>query len=237
MSAGSPNPFEEQLELVLSRPVQPVRLDREDFARFKARYRDERAIDDEKRLEYYVSTRWLEFSAGDIFVDIAAQDCPFASYIRQVYGCRAYRQDLYYLKAGIHGFDIGGDASNLPLPDGSVTRIALHNSFEHFEGDGDCRFIHQAQRVLAPGGKMCIVPLFVGEVYHEETDAGWIDAQGTKHPWGVGARFAREYDIATFKERVVDHATQFAITIYRVENAAEIADSAYLRYFAIFQKQ
>jgi len=187
-------------------PVQGVRVERTDFDHFKARYKDKRAIDDEKRLEYYVSVRWLDFTRSDVFIDIAAQDCPFASYVHKTFGCRAYRQDLYYLEPGIHGSDIGGDASNLPLRDGTVTKIALHNSFEHFEGDGDTRFIREAQRVLAPGGKMCIVPLFIAETYAEESDAGWVDDQGVKHSWGIGARFARHYDLAQFKRRVLAHA-------------------------------
>ncbi len=229
------SPLEIQLGRIVGQPVQPVRLDRADFQSFKVRYHDKRAIDDEKLLEYYVSTHWLEFSRRDVFIDVAAQDCPFASYVRKIFGCRAYRQDLYYLKPGIHGSDIGGDAANLPLQSGTVTKISLHNSLEHFEGDADSRFISEAQRVLAPGGKMCIVPLFIGETYEEEIEAGWFDSEGVKHLWGVGARFARRYDVPQFKRRIVDHCTELAITVYRVDNTSEVACGAYLRYFAVFQ--
>jgi SAM-dependent methyltransferase len=229
--------WEQEWSAQISIPIQGVRLDRIAFEKFRARYRDKRAIDDQKRLEYYISTCWLEFEKRDTFIDIAAQDCPFATYVRQTYGCRAYRQDLYYLKPGIHGFDIGGDATNLPLPDGSVTKMALHNSFEHFEGDSDTRLIYEARRVLVPGGKLLIVPLFIGETYTEETDAGWVDEKGAKHLWGIGARFARIYDVTQFRARVLAHADGFDVRVYRADNVAELAAQAYLHYFIIFQKR
>ncbi len=231
------DPFDVRFGEILGKPIQPVRLDQAAFEEFKAHYEDNRAIDDEKRLEYYLSTQWLQFSRDDVFIDIAAQDCPFAFFVRKTFGCLAYRQDLYYLNPGIHGSDIGGDAANLPLPDGAITKIALHNSFEHFEGDSDTCFVHEAQRVLAHGGRMCIVPLFIAESYGEEKDAGWIDAQGVKHLWGVGARFARHYDLEQFKQRVLDHCAKFDVTVYRVEDATQVASGAYLQYFAVFQKR
>lgn len=229
--------WEREWASLIGTPIQSVRLDRADFENFKAHYKDKRAIDDQKRLEYYISSEWLRLNRRDVFIDIAAQDCPFAFYVRKKYGCRVYRQDLYYLKPGIHGTDIGGDATQLPLPNESVTKIALHNSFEHFEGDNDSRFIHEAERVLAPGGRICIVPLFFSENYFEETEAGWTDEQGVKHLWGVGARFARHYDLAQFKQRVVDHAPGFGITVYRVEDVGNISKNAYLEYFTILEKR
>ncbi|MEW6217606.1 MAG: glycosyltransferase, partial [Candidatus Bipolaricaulota bacterium] len=229
--------FEQRLAEIVGEPIREVRINRIDFERFKADYRDGRAIDDEKRLEYYITCRWMDFKADDVFIDVAAQDCPLAFYVRDTYGCRVYRQDPYYIKPGINGEDIGGDAASLPLPDGSITKMALHNSFEHFEGDTDIRFIKEAQRVLRAGGKLCIVPLFIGDRYIQETDAGWLDDKGVKHLWGAGARFARCYDLDHFRKRILDNSMSFRVKIYRVVNFGELSSSGYLRYFAIFEKE
>ena len=71
-------------------------------------------IDDAKLIEYYISYRWLDLGPDDTYIDIAAQDCPFAFFVRDTFGCQAYRQDLFYLEKGIHGSDIGGNAAPDP---------------------------------------------------------------------------------------------------------------------------
>src|SRR5262245_55057307 len=173
------------LERVTGRPVERISIAPGDFAAFKALYRDERGgIDDQKLLEYYVSWHFLDLSASDTYIDVAAQNCPFAFFLREKLGCKVYRQDLYYMKRGIHGDDIGGDASHLPLQDESVSKISLHSSFEHFEGQSDIGFIREAGRILTVGGKMVIVPLFMEDTFRVETDSGWVDEQGKKQLWG-----------------------------------------------------
>ncbi len=214
-----------------------IAVDKADFERFKASYLDPRPmVGDEKLLEYHISYSWLDLVPSDVYIDVAAQDCPFAFFVRDTIGCRVYRQDLYYIEPGIRGEEVGGDASRLPLADNSLSKMSLQNSFEHFEGDNDIGFIIEAQRVLRTGGKLCIVPLFIGEQYQLETEAGWVDERGVKHVWGIGARFSRQYDLTQFKERILDSCSRFAVQVYCVENATEISDDCYVQYFAIFEK-
>ena len=132
---------------------------------------------------------------------------------------------------------MGVVATALAFSDGALSKIALHNSFEHFEGDSDIRFLREAARVLRPKGKVCIVPLFVGLQFRIETEAGWIDEQGKKHLWGVGARFSRTYDPASLDERVLKNCHDFDVTWYIVENAYEIDAGCYLRYFLLLEKR
>lgn len=82
------------------------------------------------------------------------------------------------LEKGIHGADIGGNAARIPLQSGSVSKMSLHNSLEHFEGRSDIRFFREAQRLLRPGGKLLVAPLFIGEAYSTVKDAGWVDEDG-----------------------------------------------------------
>jgi hypothetical protein len=220
----------------VGRPVVPVRLDLDEFADFKTWYRDERDfIDDMKLIEYHISLKWLAFEANDVYVDVAAQNCPFAPFVHDRFGTKAYRQDLYYMDHGVHGTDIGGSASHIPLRKGSVTKMSLHNSLEHFEGRSDTGFIREAQRLLSPGGKLIVVPLFIRDRYSEVRDDGWIDSEGVKHLWGIGARFARWYDPAQFQRRIVSRAQKLTATVYYAENIHEVHPSCY-PYFALFEK-
>ncbi len=229
--------FKTRFEQLIGRPIIPMRIDAQDFAHFKTLYIDTRnMIDNEKLLEYYISFRWLEFNAADTYIDVAAQDCPFAFFIRDRFNCRVYRQDLFYLKKGIHGEDIGGDASKIPLPSDLVSKISLHNSLEHFEGNSDIKFFREAQRLLRPGGKLLIMPLFIGDDYMIETDAGWVDEKGVKHLWGKGARFARIYDLPEFNSRILKNSNKFKLHVYHLQNAYEIDPKCYAEYFAIFEK-
>jgi SAM-dependent methyltransferase len=229
--------FKTRFEQIIGRPVIPVRIEAQDFFHFKTLYSDTRnMIDDEKLLEYYISYRWLEFNATDTYIDVAAQDCPFAFFIRDQFSCRVYRQDLYYMEKGIHGEDIGGDASKIPLPRNSVSKISLHNSLEHFEGNSDIKFFREAQRLLHPGGKLLVMPLFIGDEYMIETDAGWVDEEGVKHLWCEGARFARIYDLPQFKSRILKNSKKLKLQIYHLQNAYEIDPNCYAEYFAVFEK-
>lgn len=217
--------------------VRSIRIDKIDFSNFKSRYFDPRpGIDEEKLLEYYVGYTWLELRPDDIFIDIAAQDCPFAFFVRDTVGCRVYRQDLYHMDPGIHGTDIGSNAANLPLPTGSVSKMSLFNSFEHFEGDDDSAFIREAGRVLTPGGRLCIVPLFIGPEYVVEPQGGWTDGAGVKHCWGEGARFSRIYDVRRFEDRILRFCDRFQVQLLVVENAGEIGAGVYLQYFLILER-
>lgn len=230
-------PSSQQLQAITGKPVQILRLDPAEFAEFKTQYIDKRGgVENQKLLEYFISYKFLEFNPSDTYIDVAAQDCPFAFFVHEKVGCKTYRQDLYYMKKGIHGSDIGGDASKLPLKDEAVTKISLHNSFEHFEGESDTGFIKEAQRVLAMNGRMIIIPLFFEDTYRIETDAGWVDADGEKHLWGKGARFGRYYDVENFEKRIIQNAPSFNIQFYYIENILEMGPGSYGQSFAIFEK-
>lgn len=227
----------QKIEQVLGQPVIPIHLNGDDFALFRALYPDPRGmIDAEKLVEYYISYRWLNFNKQDIYMDVAAQDCPFAFYIQKEFHCKVYRQDLYHFSPGIHGTDIGCDATSIPLRDHSLTKVSLHNSIEHFENDSDSGLIHEMARLIRPGGKMLINPLFIQDQYTIETDAGWVDEKGEKHLWGEGARFSRLYDPERFKSRILDHASGFNIKFYFIQNGQQVDRDIYAHFFAIFEK-
>jgi hypothetical protein len=218
-------------------PHKKISLSLYDFNNFKAIYKDTRdRIDDQKLLEYYISYYFLDFHQEDVYVDVASQDCPFAFFIKEQFSCKVYRQDLYYLGAGIIGEDIGCDACHIPLENETITKISLHNSFEHFEGNKDIEFINESQRLLKVGGKMVIVPLYIGKQYRENNDGGWIDSNGEKHLWGLGARFSRLYGPKELIQRVLISVTKFNMELYEIENISQFGKNFQGKFFLLFQK-
>ena len=150
--------------------VSDMKIDVEEYHNWIARaayppqcYAEEgygRHVFSQKTLEHYIACKMLDLIKGDIYLDIASALSPLPDILPRLYGCQAYRQDLIY-PAGINGNVIGSNAAKLPVPDAFADSMALHCSFEHFENKSDIEFIKEANRVLKPGGKLCIVPLYM----------------------------------------------------------------------------
>jgi len=233
--------------------VRPLRLDADAYRRFVARARYERFPlycsggrspgFVEKGLEHFLALELLGLTPDDVYIDVASQHSPVPVIYGELSGARMIRQDLVY-PPGLHEDRIGGDASSMPVPDGFASAIALHNAFEHFEGDSDSRFIGEALRVLRPGGRLCIVPLFLASRYAIQTDpAAWPPEGMAFEPdaelWcakGWRDRHGRLYDVAHLAGRVRARLPGASLTIHDVENAGDFGPDAYLRFAALVRK-
>lgn len=197
----------------------------------------------EKWLEHFVSIDLLRPQQGDVLVDIASCSSPFPDILRERWGCQTYRQDWSY-PPGLNGDRIGSDAAALPVPAEFADGLTLHCSFEHFEGDRDARFLREAERILRPGGRLCILPLYTNWTYCVQTD---LEAWHLRRPeferdavvcvsskWGeVHGRF---YDPPHFVERILGSLGRLRLQFYRVENYEEVAPDCYLRFAAVFTR-
>ena len=115
----------------------------------------------QKNLQHYLSLELLQINASNVLMDVASSISVFPDIAKKYSGIkRVWRQDMEYPK-GIHGDKIGSFASAIPLDDCSVDAITLHCSLEHFEGEEDVRFFREGLRLLKPGGRICIIPLYV----------------------------------------------------------------------------
>ncbi len=197
---------------------------------------------DQKLLEYFVSLDLLTLRPGEVIIDVASEWSLFPSVVRRLTGATVYQQDLIY-EPGVHGCYIGGSATEMPLPDGFADKLVLHNAFENFEGHDDTDFIHEAWRVLKPGGLLCIVPLYVAPQHtnltdpllrrpHLRFDAG---ARIVEVPWWHN-RFGRYYAPATLRERVLEPGQAFETTIYCLENVQEVHPLASLHFALVMRK-
>lgn len=197
----------------------------------------------EKSLEHYVAAQLLRLGLQDIYIDIASEHSPAPEIYHRLFGAKAYRQDLAYA-SGLHGDRIGGDAAQMPVPDGFATKMALHCSFEHFEGDSDIGFIREAARVLKPGGAVCFVPLYLYEEYAVQTDPAVSIAAGVR--WETDAvvycapgwknRHGRFYDPEHLVSRIVNNLGGLIPTIYRITNAQQVDTTCYARFAMLVAK-
>lgn len=226
--------------------VLPLTIDVKDYKRYleRARYPApyipiSSPSFPEKTLEHYLAFKLLNLRPFEIYVDIASAGSPVPEIYRNLSGCKTYRQDLVY-PPGIHGNKIGCDASDLPLPDSSVDAMALHCSFEHFEGSSDIGFIEEATRVLRPGGRLCILPLYMFNKYAIMTDPNYgfrpSEDADVYVAEGWGEKHGRFYDAAHLVSRIRDHLRGLRLTIYEIQNANEVHPYCYLKFVAFINR-
>jgi hypothetical protein len=198
----------------------------------------------EKSLEHYLAAKLLNLSEEDIYIDIASANSPTPEIYHNLYGCKAYRQDLVFPE-GISGNVIGGDASSMPVENGFATKMALHCSFEHFEQDSDIRFIKEAGRVLRRGGKLCILPLYLFNEYAIQTDPAFLlkgsitfESDAVLYcAKGWRNRYGRYYDVPNLINRIKNNLSNIHLTIYLVQNGKEVDPSCYVKFIALFEKE
>jgi SAM-dependent methyltransferase len=182
-----------------------------------------------KPIEFYATYQILAPSANDVFLDAAGG---VYTYLHRIPARIRYMQDLQIspllrTRLGDQIQYIESDAGAIPLPDASVDKISCHHSFEHFEGDSDSRFVREIQRLLRPGGRACILPLFLAEEYFEVTSRltfakkfdtasrRLIDLTATL-PGGNG--YARIYDPNALQRRIlsqIDRA-QYSVSVIEI---------------------
>lgn len=198
----------------------------------------------EKALEHFLAKDLLGLGPDDVYVDIASEDSPVPEIYGRLTGCETYAQDLAF-EAGLHGRRIGGDAAAMPVADGFATAMALHCSFGHFEGDSDRGFVAECGRVLKPGGRAVVVPLYLADHYAIQTDpavsvtAGVeFEADATLHAarrWGN--RHGRFYDPIHLVGRLVTPNTgRLGFWIARFTNLDEIDPRCYARFALVIDR-
>jgi len=197
----------------------------------------------EKSLEHYLAAKLLNLSEDDVFIDIACADSPAAEIYHKLYGCSVYKQDLIF-PDGLCGNIIGGNACNMPLPDGFATKMALHCSFEHFEQNSDIGFIREAGRVLRKGGLMCIVPLYLSTQYVILTDPVCLSRDDMISESnavlccvkGWRNRHGRYYAVPNLVNRIRNNLGSLKMTIFIIQNEKEISSRCYVKFAALFRR-
>ncbi len=198
---------------------------------------------DQKMLEHFVSQELIRLPEGGTLLDIGGAQSPFARYVQREHAATAYALDPGYA-AGIHGNQIGSRAESIPLPDASVDAMTLHCSIDHFEGDGDSRFIREAARVLRPGGRVCILPLYFAPEPTNICDPSEYALDITFDPDAVirrvdghRNRFGRFYTVKTLRTRLLDPPHGLRPTLYRIGGDQPEIPNNYLPYALVVEKR
>jgi hypothetical protein len=202
-------------------PVEEVDIDIADFerwckqtARLRRHYQRDGTEGIHRCLQHYLVSRVLKIGPGDVYIDIGAQQSPFAAILNRR-GVRAYRLDLAYGE-GIRGIDIGADGADTKLPDGFASALSIQDAFQHFAGDADTRFVKEAARVLNGKGRFGIIPLYVDDTSFVAVNP-FCDVRrlprdpDAKTVWredGVEVDFARHYSPESFKRRIYAHVPE-----------------------------
>jgi SAM-dependent methyltransferase len=192
----------------------------------------------EKTFEHYLVFGLLAPRPGDVLVDIASQVSPLPQVAATLFGCRSYAQDIMYAP-GVRGRNIGGDAAAMPVRDGFISKACLTCSFEHFEGDADTRLIRELARVIRPGGRVVIVPLYLFPHHAAVTDPTWSTAADV--PFDRSAvvycaedflvRHSRQYSPDELLARVIEPAREaFDVQIHQITNPTAVDQSIYARW-------
>ena len=197
----------------------------------------------EKLLEHYLAAKLLDLREQEIYIDVGSEGSPAPDLYRRLFAVKAYRQDLAF-RPGLYGERIGGDAAGMPVPDGFAAKMALHCSFQHFEGESDVGFVGEATRVLGPGGAACVVPLYLAEEYAIQTDPEVAVPAGVAFESdaiihcarGWGNRHGRFYDPEHLRARVVNQAPEMTVEIYWITNAEEVDPSCYVRFAMLWRR-
>jgi hypothetical protein len=198
---------------------------------------------EEKLLEHFISAELLSlnrFNSNDIYVDIAAGSSPWVHHLRNQLGLNAYAIDLnidkkfqefsYYRKE---------NAAALNFPDASIRAASLHCAYEMFLGQDDIDFIKEISRVLVPGGKVIIIPLYMHTHYCSySTPEFWgkgcsdLGAKEYVKMECYGVPSSRKYDAEYLQRRVLGPAAQVGLSfrLLALRNKAQLGQGIYCHF-------
>lgn len=207
--------------------IERLHLDHEDLAHWRCgegaaieQHFAKHPVATEKVIEHYLAWKLLEigsYGPADVYVDVASAGSPWANILHAAQ-INALALDLR-ARDGARPRFIQADATQMPFASASVRGMSLQCAFEMFAGDADSRFVAEAARVLRPGGRCLIVPLYMHTHHCGYSSTDQLEsAQGDpgavlyKTSGWAGIPFSRKYDAAQLKGRVVSAARRAGLS-------------------------
>jgi SAM-dependent methyltransferase len=215
----------EQITKQLPLRLESLTIDTDDYFNFKRRCWPGKfyavGYKDKKILEHYLAFRLLGLQKGQTYIDVASENSPYPGLFRNKCHVKAFSQDLTY-KPGVHGDRIGSSAESIPVPDSSVDAISLQCAFEHFANNVDTGFVSEVARILKPGGRCVIAPLYLGSTHLNivcpALDYSWVEFDEGALPIGerhLGGTFERIYSPAALR-RILIPGLKLNYTLFRI---------------------
>jgi len=199
---------------------------------------------EEKLLEHWVASERLGLKAyqpEDIYVDIAAGSSPWAMVLRQCAGITAFAIDLnnvgeIYKDLPYYRTE---DATATNFSDASVTGASLQCAYEMFAEDNDSKLLKEFSRILKPGGKVVILPLYMHTHYCAFSTPEYF-GKGHSDPVAIeyacldweGIPSARYYDGSALKKRVLDQIDQLGMRyqLLALRNKSDLGMNIYCHF-------
>lgn len=198
---------------------------------------------DEKLLEHWIAAERLGlagYQPEDVYVDAAAGNSPWAKVLRERFGISAVAIDLevgpayrnlpYYRKE---------NATSTTFADASVNGVSLQCAYEMFMGDDDTNLLKELARILKPGGKVIIVPLYTHTHYcayatPEYYGKGNSDVLAKEYvccDWN-GIPSARFYDVSALIKRVLEPIGNLGMKyqLFALRNKADLGNNIYCHF-------
>ncbi len=241
--------------LTMGIAVGNIEVDPEAFRHFQQEYRFPDHYYDgfgapiftEKLLEHYVAQSLIEMGHDERqpYVDVAACASPWAALLREK-GLPAFAIDLepsgpyadlpYYERQ---------DATHTSFGARSVGSASLQCAFEMFTRAQDTDLVLELARILKPGGRAVILPLYMHThachyqspefLGRFEGDAG-VTTYVRRDCWGIAS--SRKYSVSTLMDRVWQPAIGAGLipSLFVVRNARNIHPRAYLHFVLVLDQ-
>ena len=202
----------------------------------------------EKLLEHFVAWDLLALQRDGRrvpYIDIASAASPWANLLR-IRGVEAYSIDLDRNSRFAHlDYYLQGDATASPFDRASVGSASLQCAFEMFESDADMRLVAELARILRPGGRAVISPLYMhthacsyqspeyfGRRQPDEGAVAYVRRSASRVP------SSRKYSAATLLSRVWKPALAQGLrpSLHVLRNAATVGGEVYLHFILVLDK-
>lgn len=169
----------------------------------------------EKLLEHWIAAERLgleNYKSNDIYLDIAAGSSPWAKILRNRFQISSYAIDLGNISVSFKAlpYYLQENATATSFEDESVSGASLQCAFEMFNKDDDVNLIKEMARILKPGGKLIILPLYLHTHYCAYSSPayfgkGYTDVTAKEYVYHdlYGIPSARFYDAHTLKKRIL----------------------------------
>ena len=205
---------------------------------------------DEKLLEHWIAFELLgleNWGDNDIYVDIASQYSPWAQALRERRGLSAFAIDLAPVGPAFSSLPYyrSEDATRTSFADASVRGASLQCALEMFAGDHDQLLIKELARILRPGGKVIILPLYMHTHYccyatPEFYGKGFSDV-GAKEYIRMDCRgvpSSRKYHAHSLRERLLDPILQHGLSykLYVLRNKSHFGVGVYCHFILEIEK-
>lgn len=205
---------------------------------------------DEKLLEHWIAGDLLglwQWGQDDIYVDIAACSSPWAEVLRERIGISAFAIDLGPVGSSYRHLPYyrSENATQTRFEDVSVTGASLQCAYEMFVGNDDQRLIPELARILIPGGKAIILPLYMHTHYcaystPEYFGKGYPDADAQEYVRldCDGVPSSRKYDAQHLKDRVLQPLEQAGMKYHlrALRNKEELGRNIYCHFILEIEK-